>query len=464
MVMDLPDPLQPHGSSSATQDAWAADRPEPTNILAFWPDDRAPTQTEIISALGAADAGQVEFLEELSVEGSNWCWCAATQFDALDTPVIVWCEPAQHLPEEEVPGTQAACCRWVIGFETLLSADDPLTDFAALMKHIAEALADAPVVLDVNAARWYPAETLQHIFENNNDVEPPAHVLWMVDIHQRSDAPNAGTWLQTRGLRRCGRPDLEMFEVPAHGVESAAELLDTAADLILESGAPPAGEALAVGPGLSVTLQKRETVTPYLHADTPGLESPDTHEHDACGSAEPPRAVICGRQPVGQYRKVWQWPTDVVERLQADDTVLYRTVRATRRQADLAKATWSDFLTALATVHASRARADHPGDEHPGDEASNERSGPVFLVKAAFATGHGENPDREHLWFEVCQREGDRVNGCLLNEPIGPNGPKRGEQRWIDAESVSDWQVLTPNGRCGPDEAHCLFQVIESGS
>ena len=129
------------------------------------------------------------------------------------------------------------------------------------------------------------------------------------------------------------------------------------------------------------SFQPWRVVVPFIRDGVPGGPPDCVGEDDAHAGV---RAVVCGATPVGNYKKLWVWPREVVERISRDDTCLYMTKRATDRRASLARRTWSSFAAAFS------AAATTPG----------------LSVKSGF-TDTDDETRREHLWFEIDRVEED---------------------------------------------------------
>ena len=414
--------------------SWGVTTPEPINFIVPWPGDAPPTAADLVATLSRHLDGEAVIVETIDVGSQTPApeWCVAIVAPGRETPLVAWIERARPLDEAELPGAGAAGA-WVLGIETVLDADDPLTDFHACTRIVARGLPAAPAMLDVNTTRWYPRADLEGLFLGETD--PPAEVLW---VTQLVAGPTGATWLHTHGLARCGAPELEMLEVPQASAAAAAGLLDCVAALMLEDGAPPPGGIVDVGRDLRVALPSWRDVAPYVASGAPGGmdDRPDEGDHAYGGAHGGARAVVCAPEPRGAYRRLWVWPEDAVRRVERGDGALYLTARETRRQQQRVLATWDDLLAAAATAAAE---------------------GTQCVVKAAFNATAGGNPgdsdgDREHLWFEVTSAERDRIGGRLLDAPVAVAGLCVGDQAWIERDRVSDWRVITPGGAYGPSE------------
>jgi len=427
--------------------SWRLEETEPTNLLALWPDDEPPTQTEIMTALAGYWSDRVRVIEELEPEDPSIAWCLVVEIPIRAASILLWAEPAQPLAPGELEDDAAERCRWVVGVETPLDEDDPLTDFLQLMRMLSGALPAIPAVLDVNTAVWHPRAKLDEVFADAA-IEPSADVLWVIQaVGSAASSRSAGEhlWLHTHGLRRCGRPELEMLEVPVDYGEHAAELIDDVAAMLLERPAPLPGAPLEIGTGLALTLQPWQQVAPFVGDDVPGgmHDREETPDNAHVGV----RAVLCGLEPVGAYRKLWVWPRDVIDRLRRDEAGVFMTARATERQARMARAGWSQFATAFASI--ARVPCDAEG-----------RPAVTFGIKAGF-DAEGGSASREHLWFEICGFDADRAEGRLVNEPISVSGLRRGDLVWIARDQVSDWLVMTARGSFGPCDLASMWRAID---
>ena len=427
---------------SPIEDAWAIAQPEPTNLIAAWPHSQMPSLQQVVAALQAFLNVPVRVLDELDTDAPEIQWTAALQvadIPGITMPLLLWAEPARagadHPPA-------AAGCRWVLGAETLLDRDDPLTTYHAMMRMLAGAFA-VPAILDINTLLWRDRNELhqQYLDPSANGVEPPAEHLWSIHAvqQQQGSTDQPLTWLHTHGLWRCGLPELEMLEVPAADASAAALLLNDIAELLLEQRPSQPGEHYEIGADLAVTFQPWEAVAAYLAEGVPGAMADRTGEENQAHAGV--RAVVCAEQPAGTYRKLWRWPEQVIRRLQGGDAALYMTQRASKRQAALARKHWPVLQQAFAAMRAGRAEA-------------------TFLVKAAFELPVDEQPHREHLWVQLDQLDQSGAEGTLVNQPIGDLSLARGDRVQVAAAQISDWQVQLSNGTFGPDAAAALLQAV----
>ncbi|MHC4948273.1 MAG: DUF4026 domain-containing protein [Planctomycetota bacterium] len=405
-------------------DPWHLAHAEPTSLLVPRPGRMAPAPADVLAALGATER------ERLAPPAPDVRWAVAADLGDGRTGVL-WTEPARETPGD--PGGATTGHGWVVGLQVVLDRADPLADFAAVLRRLRVAMPDAPAILDVNCARWHPPPPPTPSGDGTEGMMP-AHALWVVHVVEPAgDAdPPAGAWLHTHGLWRCGRPELELLEIPPDRLAAAAEVLAATAELLLEWPWPAPGASMEIGDGLGVCLQPWPEVVPYLADGVPGGaadRAPRGDDRDEVAAAHAGvRAVICGPEPRGRYRRVWSWPREAVDAVDRGDAALFRTERATRRQAALARAAWPRFRAAW--------------DEAGADAET------MFLVKAVL----GPAPDadvREHLWMRVRGLGRDGIEADLLDTArAGPY--RRGERLTVPPEAVTDWEIVTPAGRRGP--------------
>jgi uncharacterized protein YegJ (DUF2314 family) len=435
----------PEGTDGSGLDAW-----EPTTLVGLWPDDRAPTLTEVQAAMNAIVEGGSLEVEDVEAEDDKILWARAVSHPSFAAPVLVWAEPAQPLSPDELDDLAALGCRWVVGVESMLDGDEPLASFASLVRLLAGSIPDCPAILDTNSGRWFPREALDEQFFGADDA-PSEHALWIIHAIAGDGADAGGAWLHTHGLWRCGRPELEMLEVPTALVHAAGELLNSIAGRLLEEPTPPPGEPYSVGPGLEVTLHPWQEVAQFIADEAPGGprdRGDDGDEHAGV------RAVICGPRPEGAYRKLWRWPREAIERLDAAEALIFLSRGATERRARSARATWPQLATCFASLPNRLLRTD-TGTDSDGSVR--------FIIKAGLAAEEtGDELEREHLWFVVRRFAGDRAEGTLVNRPVTVGGLARGDVVWVKREHISDWSVLTPLGSFDPLRVAAMEQAIDA--
>lgn len=428
---------------------WPLPRQQPTTLIALWPGDHAPTRPEVIAALDQHASEPAALLQELP-ESDGVHWNGVYRLSILESPVIVWAEPARPLSPGELDDPAALACKWVVGFEAMLDPQEPHRDFAALLRLVAAAT-ESPAALDVVTMRWFTALTLKDLTQTP-PATPPVEALWTVHAVARDMRSSESLWwLHTHGLWRCGLPELEMLEVPAAHQRDAARLLNEIAGYALDSPLAAAGEPMEIGSDLHVTLHPWKSLMKQLAQDSLGGEADRKGEDDPHGGV---RAVICGPEPRGTFRKQWMWPQEAVAKLAGDEAVVYRSRQATQRAAAAAQAAWDELATAFASAPKAAA----------ADSASSSNGEPSFaaLVKAGFPADDGDPDHHEHLWFEIKRFDGGFAEAELVNQPLFIGSMSKGTMARIGREQVSDWIVFTAAGRFGPDSVPALWRAIDA--
>lgn len=447
-MTDAPQQRRPMGAS-----AWALSEVHPVTLVAMWPGEDAPTKTEVLASLPQFEGAGIAEVEELESTSDDILWNAVLEFPHISSRVILWAEAAKPMPGSGLENTAIGACRWIVGAELALSPEEPLRDFSGAMRLLGGLSDDVPAVLDVNTGQWHMRDSLQLSFLDPG-AEPPDEVLWVVHAVTAAEGPAADkVWLYTSGLWRCGRPELEMLEVPRRHVESAVAMLNAVAGIMLETTTPDPGVPFEIGSGLEVTLQPWRDVIAFLdesaHGSMRDRRLEPGHEDDASNPLGGVRAVICGPHPVGAYRPIWTWPREAIERIETEHGTLYQTKSATRRQQRLAQRMLPEFAVALASVQ-------HDGVPLDADGA------PGFFAKVGFRVTDDDDADFEHLWFRLTQLDGPRMEGLLLNPPQLLQEMTAGERRWFDQAQVSWWHVAVGEEGFGPESAEAMSRAIDA--
>ncbi len=408
--------------------------PLPSWLVALLPGDvEPPTVTEV---LGRLEAGPVplahhEVAAEPQTERSRW------QLDvglATDPPraLRVWSERTAvfddlHLEwrgmrPEDVAAAKAS--RWSLG-TSLSFGPDPLGDFHLQLRLLAAVAPHAVAMYDVPACRPHPGAWLREA--TATDVPPSPAALFSIHAVFDENHPSRGIWLHTHGLLRCRSVELEMLEVPRDASHLLGELLNSVAPMFVECGAPDPGVPFLAGRDLPLVWLPWEEGVHRLPAAAQGGPVDRDPAHSA------PSAILFApvRRLLGLLGTTLRPPSAHLRVLE-DNPVLYVSNMETRRMALLGRARLPAFLRLL---------AGHGGHE-----------GWVFLVKLGFPVDQPESEtDREHLWFEVHAVGDEGLDATLLNQPYAVARLREGQRGRHPLELLSDWAILSPHGRFGPD-------------
>ncbi len=438
----------------AGESAWQLGEPFPTTLIGLWPAETPPEVEAVTQAFAAFVGEPVAVIEDLPPQDESIRFSRVLSVPGLPAPVIVWAEPARHIDPNELPDASLASARWVVGCESLLSVNAPLDDFIALVRLLAGSIPALPAVLDAMTRQWFLAGELLSLFLAD---EPTAteEVLWRIHAIGRSAeiGEDDRVWLYTVGLWRCGKPELEILELPGRHVSAGVTLLNGVAALALAGPVPTPDAVAVVGQNLRLRFRPWREVVPFLDPASVGSLADRSAAAEA-GAPNPlmgVRAVLCDAEPKGSYRKIWTWPERAIAELEGDRAAIYLSDRSTQQIARVARSTWPLFAEAWMRV-AQLAAALRVADIAP----------PTFLVKAAFEHEQERERGREHLWFEVLSLDHEgAAEVTLINDPQIATQLQEGDRVRIDPREVSDWRVLLPETVIGPRHAALLDRAIE---
>ncbi len=453
------------GSVTSDDRAWAMREPFPTSLIGLWPGAELPSVDEVTQAFATFIGEPVTVIEDIdggpnSLASDGVRWSRVLSVPGLASPVIVWGEPARAIAAEQLPDPNLANARWVIGCESLLSEQTPLEDFIALMRLLAGSFTAMPAVLDAMTRQWFVRSEIESLFLAD-EAAATEEVLWRVHAIGRSAelGDTDRVWLYTVGLWRCGKPELEILELPGQHVSGAVTLLNGIAALAITGPLPNPDVVAVIGENLRVAFRPWQEVVSFLDresvgsmADRSAAGEPDG-DMDSINPLMGVRAVICDAEPKGSYRKIWSWPERAIRQLEEDRAAIYLSERSTHQHARIARLTWPDFASAFTTVERLVATAVSRGDD---------LLPPTFLVKAAFNNESDPALGREHLWFEVRGLHGTTVDGTLINSPRIATHLREGNLVTIECDQVSDWRVLLPGDGLGPRHAGRLPAAIDA--
>ncbi len=405
--------------------AWRLEEPWPATFVAPLDSADHPEADAVLAAIASRIGGSVEVLELHPSTDEKHPWSLVARLPGHDVPVLLACERAKRMDDvrpDLVDRVRSA--RWSLVAESLLDPTALLDSWSTLVA----ALMDEPsaiAVLDATTGRWFERREL--VGDSlDPKLGPAPDVLWRVQVVSTSEDLEQGTaWLFTRGLLRCGLPELELLELPGPRVRTGAELLDVVAELMVEEGPPPPEVPYQIGRDTSIALVPWSEVAATLDRESLGSE-----EDRQAMSQETPnplrarRAAICDIEPRGSFRPVWSWPKDAILALERADAAIRRSDIATRRRAEVARRCWPEALA----CHGA----------HPGET--------VLLVGTVVPRGDG---DAEHLWIQSDSADASGGEGRLLRDSLA--GERAGTMLGFKVEDIEEWRVVRGDRAVGPD-------------
>ena len=390
--MDFPLNIMQQGGSKSPS-PFRLDPPATTMILGPCPGEDAPTMDAVLQAM-ANCTGQELNVRVAEQDDSGAIWACQVEIDGLPAPCAVWCDRSQELSDATHEITDVRCGS-LVAFETMLSVDDPLTNYINLVRLVSMTLADAPVLHDAGSGYWLERD---RILQDFMDVErePSEDILWRIEVENGS--------VRTAGLQRCGREELAMFDVPEPLQQTAIESISDIAALALELELPGSEGMLEIGPDIMVRFE------------------PVTDEHG--------RTLVSVRDAVQE--ETTPCPHIALTAMCTGDIAVFRTSRRTRQVTKLAQATWNQFIDACRE------------DLH--------RDGLQFMVQVPFEQVDDDEALREHLWLQVVAVHEDTVEAKLAHRPRFVPGLEIGWTTMIAQDEVSNWTVHTEDGPIGPGD------------
>ena len=421
-------------NSDGIHPAWRIEEPWPATLVAPLRGSDPPEADAFLASVATRISDVIEVLEIQPSPDDKHPWSMVIRLPGHDVPVLVACERTKRM--DEVPPELTAGVRdslWSIVVESLLDVADPRLGWGRLATVLASS-ADAVAIIDATTGRWFDRAEIDGDLLDA-ELGPPEDVLWRVQAVSGHENLDEGTlWLYTRGLLRCGLPELEILELPGRYAASGARLLDAMAGLLLEDGAPPPEIPYPLGPDLRVTLISWTDVVETLDPESLGSDA----DRRALSQETPNplrarRAAVCDLEPRGSFRRVWSWPQEALDVLNEADVRVFRSDAATERSSLLARRRWPAAVEAFES-------AIRRGVEAPT---------PVLL--AGVPVGSDADGRVEHGWLQVVTLEPNGGRGRLLRATI--DGRPAGMEVTFAVDEIDGWRLVRGQNAVGPEDS-----------
>ena len=422
------------------QEFLAAPRP-PSPMWAWLPaSEEAPTATAAMTALTA------RFGAELSMEMASPPRAPLATWEIRcklpeGRPFSVWAQRSERIEslhlqadhhvlsetEKEALGKSV----WSLGV-VLVFGDEPLDDFHFQLQALIAIAPSAVAAFDVAAYRLHHAEWIR---ESAQAAAPPSPTSLFV-MHFVSDAGKPG-WIHTHGLDRCGRLELELFDITPDASRLLSELVNSTAAFFLEQGLPAPGEAVEVGRQLPLLWLPWEDALSRKKPKHGGGKKDRDVVHGN------PTAVLFapGKKFLGFFGSGLASPASHLPVLEGSP-ILYVSNQHTRRMEVLSR----ERLPQLKALF--------------GKLGGNERF--KFLVKLGYPTVDPEEyGSREHIWFEVHSFGAEHVDATCINQPHSVPGLREGLRGLHELNLISDWTIFCPVGRFDAERVGLLVHVLD---
>lgn len=415
-------------NSRSVHPAWRLAEPWPAILVAPHAVDEPPDLEDFLAALASRLGATVEVMEFLPSADEKHPWSVLIRLPGQLTPVLISCERTKRM-DEVPPGLADSVARskFTIVVESLLDGEDPRMIWGRLAM-VAAWRPEAIALLDGATGRWFDRAEIDR---DLSDLEfgPPEDVLWRVQAVSSSENLTEGTvWLFTRGLLRCGLPELEMLEVPGRDAAAASKLIDALAGLLLEDGPAAPEIPYPVGPGIDVALIPWREIIETLDPESLGSEA-----DRAALSQETPnplqarRAAICDIEPKGSFKRVWTWPQNAVAHFARPDAAVYRSDVSTSRASAVARRSWASAVEA------------------------HQAAGPDVVLLAGIPLGADSQGRVEHAWLQVERAAASGGRGRLLRATL--DGRTAGMSIDFQSADLDGWRLVQGDHAIGPEDA-----------
>ena len=413
--------------SSGTHPAWRPEEPWPATFAVPLSIDVPFEADAFLAGLAGVLEASVEVLEFLPSADERNPWSVVVRVPGRTAPVVISLERTKRM--DEVPPALAgrvAASRFTLIVESLLDFTDPRVDWAKLVG-IATAHEGSIAALDASTGQWFDGAEIDGELLDA-ELGPPDDVLWRVQAVSTSEDLERGTvWLFTRGLLRCGLPELELLEVPGARASAASRMLDAVAGLLLEDGPPPPEIPYSIGPGIDVSLIPWREAIEALDPESLGDEA-----DRAALSQETPnpllarRAAVCDIEPKGSFKRIWTWPAQAAAHFSSENASIYRSDAATVRSSAIARRSWSRAVEARTST-------------------------PEGLVLLAGIPLELDAEGRiEHAWIQVDSIGGDGGTGRILRN--ARDGRAAGTSVEFQAADIDGWRLVRGDVTIGPED------------
>lgn len=356
-------------------------------------------------------------------------------------PFIIEMDPRLNDDEK----ADIAACRFVIGLSTEARTGNLLADRKDLLRFLHALLGkDGVAAMDHSARAFWSRAGLEAELEHDAELDIDAiysmHLLCEPSDSPRSSEQKPSYWLHSHGLSELGFWDFDILD-PAPSLHGQAhELVRALAFSIVEGQLVPGGDAFM----LSDRDEVRAVPAEEFLARAPKSAHPDyrsavdeTHLHGHAVLCDPSRSGwlsgMLGKSPP-RASKFFQGPF-------RDPFLL----RYSRTATDLMARRARDTLSVFRNLVPELAEFKFPA-----------------LAKLGYPVDGGQANEREHLWFEVHQVDGDSLDATLVNSPFYVSRLKANDRGRHSLELLSDWTIHTPFGQINPRQTRTLRFVRDN--
>ena len=270
----------------------------------------------------------------------------------------------------------------------------------------------------------------------------PRYLFTVQAISGDAGEDSKEVWLHTHGLKRCGFYELEILCSTQETCNDHYHILESLAYRMIEADAETPvkpGDAVFVAQldedtFLVVTaVDWKEALKLYPEAT---LGTPEDRGDDDVHT-EDTYVVMAYASPDDEKAKKYTKVQAYDEFLKQNPMFLISTPE-TQRMRMLARERMGYLVKAL-------------------EDKENTVLAKIGLITDQKYWGNElEEEQREHIWFEVKEAQGDKLTAVLTQEPYYVSGIKEGDVGTYSFDDVTDWLVFTKERRISPDDAYLL--------
>lgn len=248
-------------------------------------------------------------------------------------------------------------------------------------------------------------------------------------------------WLHTHGLNRCGAIEVEILQSTKDTYQNHFYVLQTIAKRIISDGVfIDEEEPFFIGymnnrqPLVATWVSWPIAVTSYKDNDIIGGIKDRIHGHKGNTGV----VYIYLSEEDCNNRK-YTHISAVDDEIENNSLMMF-TVEETLRMSRLAKERIKYFKAGIENteveIHGLAKMGLLIDDEHQNEKGD----------------------DKEHIWFEILEMNGQKLRGILTQEPYYIKGLEVNSEMELSLEDLTDWILYTPNGQVTPDSVYLLEQ------
>ncbi|MDR1809399.1 MAG: DUF4026 domain-containing protein [Prevotella sp.] len=315
--------------------------------------------------------------------------------------------------------------------------DDPLLSFHFQLKVLNAVVPDAALVLDFASYKLLSSKWLK--MTAKSDVPPSPEYLYAIHAVYNDDDENSETkqyWLHTHGLLRCGLVELEALNI-TDGAQQLYDLMTVVVKKFLDEPAKER-EKFQIGyDGLGINLSWLRWEDAIADLPDNALGGKNDREGEDNAHTEPSGVLFAVEEDNSLAS-----PQIYISSL-ADNPIYYISNEETLRMSRLAKERFPFFRDVYEKRSLSGKKSLVKKLLRKKENASWE-----FMVKLGLTVdAAAAETEREHLWFEVVELDGDVIEAKLLNRPYWISALNEGDTGRYPLELLTDWIIYSPEGR-----------------